>query len=68
MFTFDLMEHIHILILECQVSLHDIARMLHMSSILHQKEVINVMCMIQKKLIMASNQFYIHITHDKVIV
>ena len=27
-FTFDLMEHVHILILECQVSLHNIAHML----------------------------------------
>ena len=38
-FTFDLMEHVRILILECQVSLHNIAHMLHMISIIHQKEV-----------------------------
>ena len=38
-FMFDLMEHIHMLLLECQVSLHDIAHMLHVSSNLHKKEV-----------------------------
>ena len=38
-FTFDLMELLHILILECQVSLHDAARMLKMFAVVQQKQV-----------------------------
>lgn len=39
-FTFDLMELLHILILECQVSLHDAARMLKTMAVVQQKQVL----------------------------
>ena len=40
-FSFDLMELLHLLVLECQVSMHDAARMIDLLSRVRQKQVRN---------------------------